>query len=263
METFAEKLHEVRKERDFTQERLSKEMNVSRQTISHWENGRAVPDIDTIKHLSQVLDFNFLAIEGMTDEAQNAPSEVKESTTETAARETKTVPGKKRILAWAAGIAVLAIVLLCVFVFKGNIPKTDKETGAHNTKEPAAQKANVVITPVMNPVPLIVVEDFPEGYGWMYEVSIEETAGVPFTASALTQTIVGEDGEEYPHSMAAEKIAVAWGGDILYKDAPRNWRGGIPVQPVKAIKVSVCGTDANGNEVEAECTIELLKETAE
>ena len=39
MPTFAEKLHEVRKARDFTQEQLAKEMNVSRQTISHWENG--------------------------------------------------------------------------------------------------------------------------------------------------------------------------------------------------------------------------------
>ena len=39
MPTFAEKLHEVRKARDFTQDQLAKEMNVSRQTISHWENG--------------------------------------------------------------------------------------------------------------------------------------------------------------------------------------------------------------------------------
>lgn len=43
-------------------------MNVSRQTISHWENGRAVPDIDTIRHLSQVLDYNFLAVESVTEE---------------------------------------------------------------------------------------------------------------------------------------------------------------------------------------------------
>ena len=36
MPTFAEKLHEVRKARDFTQDQLAKEMNVSRQTISHF-----------------------------------------------------------------------------------------------------------------------------------------------------------------------------------------------------------------------------------
>lgn len=263
MPTFAEKLHEVRKERDFTQDRLSKEMNVSRQTISHWENGRAVPDIDTIKRLSQVLDYNFLTIEGMTDKTQSTPAETEAPIQESNVPEEKTAPRQRKPWFAACGIALLCIVLLGFFFINGDNPQTVKGNGDSNSKGAAAQKANVVITPVENPVPLTVVEDFPEGYGWMYEVAIEEMAGVPFTASMLTQTIVGEDGEEYPHNMAAEQIAVAWGGDTLYKDAPRNWRGGIPVQPVKAIKVIVRGTDANGNEVEAECTIELLKETAE
>lgn len=263
MPTFAEKLHEVRKERDFTQDRLSKEMNVSRQTISHWENGRAVPDIDTIKHLSQVLDYNFLAVEGLTEEPQSTPVKVETPLQETNMPEVKPAPGKRKLWVGVIGIALLCMVLLGVFIIKENYSQTGTDHSGSDIKGSAAQKANVVITPVENPVPLIVVEDFPEGYGWMYEVAIEETAGVPFTASMLTQTIVGEDGEEYPHNMAAEQIAVAWGGDTLYKDAPRNWRGGIPVQPVKAIKVIVRGTDANGNEVEAECTIELLKETAE
>lgn len=64
MPTFAETFRKIRNERHITQEQLAKEMNVSRQTISHWENGRAVPDIDAIKHLSKVLDYNLLAVEG-------------------------------------------------------------------------------------------------------------------------------------------------------------------------------------------------------
>ena len=50
---------------------------------------------------------------------------------------------------------------------------------------------------------------------------------------------------------------------IIRQGCLRDWRGGIPVQPVKAIKVSVRGTDANGNEVEAECVLELQQPTAE
>ena len=56
MSIFSEQLKAIRKERSITQEWLSKAMNVSRQTVSHWENSRAIPDIDTIKHLSQVLN---------------------------------------------------------------------------------------------------------------------------------------------------------------------------------------------------------------
>ena len=250
METFSEKLQAVRKERDYTQDRLSKEMNVSRQTISHWENGRAIPDIDTIKRLSQVLDYNFLAIEGMTDEAQRAPAEAETPAQEADAPAVNAASGKRKLRLFVIGAALLCIVLLGVFFVGGSQPQS-------------ALKANVVLTPVENPVPVIVVEDFPEGYGWMFEVAIEETAGVPFTAATLTQTLVGEDGGEYPYSVSAEQIAMAWGSTTLCKDAPRNWRGGIPVQPVKAIKVSVRGTDANGNEVEAECVLELQQPTAE
>lgn len=63
MSSFAEKLHEIRRRSQYTQEMLAQEMNVSRQTISHWENGRAVPDIDTIKRLSHILGYNFLSME--------------------------------------------------------------------------------------------------------------------------------------------------------------------------------------------------------
>ena len=34
-------------------------MNMSRQGISHWENGRTLPDAETLKKLSQVLNYNF------------------------------------------------------------------------------------------------------------------------------------------------------------------------------------------------------------
>ena len=61
MQTFAQQLNAVRRARGMTQEQLAQEMNVSRQTISHWENGRAQPDIDMLKKLYRVLEYNFLA----------------------------------------------------------------------------------------------------------------------------------------------------------------------------------------------------------
>ena len=38
---------------NMTQEKLAERMNVSRQTISKWETGEAVPDVDNLLELSQ------------------------------------------------------------------------------------------------------------------------------------------------------------------------------------------------------------------
>ena len=39
MQSFAEQLNAVRKQRNITQEQLAERMNVSRTTISRWESG--------------------------------------------------------------------------------------------------------------------------------------------------------------------------------------------------------------------------------
>ena len=52
MQSFAEQLNAVRKQRNITQEQLAERMNVSRTTISRWESGKIMPDLDTIRLLS-------------------------------------------------------------------------------------------------------------------------------------------------------------------------------------------------------------------
>ena len=272
MPTFAEKLQEVRKARDFTQDRLSKEMNVSRQTISHWENGRAVPDIDTIKHLSQVLDYNFLAVEGITEgtqtapEAEEIPAQPEEKTAqETAVQQTESTPRKKRfVLPAVLGAVLLCAVLIVCLLMNGNSqPLHDEQANSTPTQQPIAQQANVIITPDQNPCPLIPIADFKEGYGWKYTICFEETAGVPFTASSLTRTYICDDDTEDPREYVVEHIVGAWGEDTLYRGAPRYWNGGMPMQGIKGIRFTLKGMDANGNELEFECYLELSKEVAE
>ena len=65
MKTFTEQLNTLRKERHLTQEQLAQELNVSRTTISRWENGTVLPDIETIKHLFSYLGFNFFQNEAL------------------------------------------------------------------------------------------------------------------------------------------------------------------------------------------------------
>ena len=50
---FNEKLQELRKGRDLTQEELAEALFVSRTAISKWESGRGYPSIDSLKEISR------------------------------------------------------------------------------------------------------------------------------------------------------------------------------------------------------------------
>lgn len=47
-----------RKAKGLTQEELSERLYVTRQTISSWENGRTLPDIQMIAHIAESLDIS-------------------------------------------------------------------------------------------------------------------------------------------------------------------------------------------------------------
>ena len=53
---FAEKLITLRKSRELTQEQLAEQLNVSRQSISKWESGQVIPEVEKIVELSKVFD---------------------------------------------------------------------------------------------------------------------------------------------------------------------------------------------------------------
>ena len=48
------KLKELRKQNHYSQEYVAEQLNISRQAISHWENGRAYPDIDNLVLLAEL-----------------------------------------------------------------------------------------------------------------------------------------------------------------------------------------------------------------
>lgn len=73
MENIGEKIMRARKTKGMTQDTLAQLVNVSRQTVSHWENGRAMPDVATAAQLSKLLDVNFLADEAAEDAAVQPP----------------------------------------------------------------------------------------------------------------------------------------------------------------------------------------------
>jgi transcriptional regulator with XRE-family HTH domain len=52
---FNEKLQQLRKEKELTQEQLADELFVSRTAISKWESGRGYPSIDSLKAISKLF----------------------------------------------------------------------------------------------------------------------------------------------------------------------------------------------------------------
>jgi transcriptional regulator with XRE-family HTH domain len=68
-----EKLSELRKKNNLTQEELAEKLNVSRQTISKWELGESCPDFDKIVPLCEV--FNITTEELLRDKKEIVQSE--------------------------------------------------------------------------------------------------------------------------------------------------------------------------------------------
>ncbi|MGX4645058.1 helix-turn-helix domain-containing protein [Holzapfeliella sp. JNUCC 80] len=55
MVEFSQKIKYIRKHHTLTQEQLAKKLNVSRKTISAWENNRGIPDYQLVKHIEEIF----------------------------------------------------------------------------------------------------------------------------------------------------------------------------------------------------------------
>lgn len=53
-----EKIVEMRKSKNLSQEQLAEKLDISRQTISNWENGKFYPDIDSLVKLSKCFNIS-------------------------------------------------------------------------------------------------------------------------------------------------------------------------------------------------------------
>lgn len=56
--TIGEQIQRIRIQKGLTQERLAEMLEVSRQSVSKWELGQAVPDVDKIVRMSELFDVS-------------------------------------------------------------------------------------------------------------------------------------------------------------------------------------------------------------
>lgn len=257
--TFQEQLHEARKAAGLSQEQLANLMNMSRQGVSHWENDRALPDAETLKKLSQVLNYNFEEIESAGEETPvEAPAEETPEVLEAVKPERKQHTTVLCIICLAVGLAVGFLMGYLA------APKFVNQTLAipvNNRSSDAAQAAISIYTdesPVMLRYPS---EDSELAY-WFYNVNIEETAGVQFTIEKVETVNIHDNGDEgQKHSFTPQDLLLSDGVIVAWGKV--SFGGGLPSQSLKGIRVTVYGTDAKGNQIMMEQFLPFSKQLAE
>ena len=73
MKTLGEMLREAREAQGMTQEMLAYHIKMSRSAISNWERDEAQPDFYLLYQISELLHYNFFAVEdnGAANQEQN------------------------------------------------------------------------------------------------------------------------------------------------------------------------------------------------
>ena len=108
----SDKLIELRKTKGWSQEDFAEMLDVSRQAISRWENGTALPDAQNILRISKL--FNVSADYLLNDDYDG---EVDIPVTEADTQETKPQARKKKRLYWyLIPIICFSVLSVCVVI---------------------------------------------------------------------------------------------------------------------------------------------------
>lgn len=272
MPEFAEQLIAARKAKGLTQEKVAQAVHISRSRVSRWETGEAVPDVEMLRKLSEVLEVDFFSgVKGVDDAAPEippaetaAPAAVQEETV----MSVKSTRKKYWLMAAVAG-AFLAVVVLLLVVLPGKQPAAEPHepytmAWYQQAQTPVAGQAHVVVASPENPVKAIRFEEFEDGVGWFYAFCCEEVNGVPFTVKKITQSLFNTMGRD-DQTFEGEQLENIMGDTTLSKNRamPFEFCGGFPLQNIKGVGLAVEGVDAKGNGLVFRGYVELSQELAE
>ena len=270
MQTFAQQLNAIRKERHITQEQLAQEMNVSRTTISRWESGKALPDIETIKRLSQVLNYNFFTVEGFAEviPAADAPADKAPAAPRDA---------RRRGRGWLYAAGGLCLLCLCLFLMAGIVqkPSGDNAEAGHSPTDARSAngvtyskdaRAEIVVTPATEVAYLTPFgpDSNTTGYGWDVNFTFENRSDVPFTPEKVVASFYSGSELSGMITLPYEQLRPWMGNDkLLSINDPLNWPFGTDQLYLTHLTVTIYGTDDNGNRIESSATVQYSQEYAD
>lgn len=106
---FQNRLQGLRKERNLSQIQLAEMLNVSRQTLSKWETGAAMPDTTNLIVLSQIFHVSTDYLLGLSDSKSCVATDIRE--TDSQPTKSSKYIGLKRM-----SMIVLVLSSLCLLV---------------------------------------------------------------------------------------------------------------------------------------------------
>ncbi len=108
-----DKIIMLRKERGWSQEDFAGNLNVSRQAVSRWENGTALPDAQNILQISKL--FNVTADYLLNDDYEDEP-DVNAPAVEAEVDETKLLVRKKNHWYLIPAICLIGLLSACAII---------------------------------------------------------------------------------------------------------------------------------------------------
>lgn len=272
MNDIGKRLNEARKAKGLKQDQLAALLNVSRSTISHWENGLVVPDVKSLRALSELLGTDLLSAEGAPDaEAQDvsgevqgalesvqealgdmhdalaAASDAQQSAQEAPAPNASPKPSRRRL--WWLGAAVIAAAL-CLYLLL--LPRLNK---------PMAQ---VTVEPLQPSASLLGSEELErENPGWAFTFCMHNESDVAFRPEKATVLFYTADGRiDDKLQMTYDEMRPFMDSDELTQaDTPLHLSFGADQgdPPKTRAECVLRGTDANGHELEFRGSVALVQ----
>lgn len=243
MQTFGEQLTTARKSKGMTQEALAQAAAVTRQTVSSWERGRTIPDIDMIRRLSEILGTDLIpAAEGQSAApAAEAVPEVEGQTAPAAA-------GKRQIRKWwiAAGAAVLVCVAVSCFLLfsrKGAPTVGGDGFNAQYYQQETANEAGKAYLTFENRV---WEETGDSDVYQRYDFTMYEKNGIPFSVSRIEMQLLGKSGKIPSITYGVNDLKAADIDPDIQAFGSLTISGGFPKGEFLRAGVAVYGNDANG-----------------
>ena len=259
MNHIGKRLNAARKARGLTQDQLAAQMNVSRSTISHWENDQAEPDLDSLRRLSALLGENLLdgaredvsgEVQGALEAVHSALGDMHEALAEVSEAPALDAPsgpskGRRRMLLCLAAVAVTAALCL-IFLW------------------PERQKAQVSVRPLQPSASLLSPEQLEkESPGWRFTFSVRNESDVPFRPEKATVLFYTADGRiDDKLQMTYDEIRPFMDSDDLTQaDTPLHLSFGAELRdpPQARAECVVRGRDANDHELEFSGSVALAQ----
>ncbi len=112
-------LQELRKEKELTQEQLAEQLGVARRTVSRWETGNNMPDLDILVELSDLYSVDLREILSGERKSETMDQELKETVLQVADYSSEEKNKMLRRMHWLFIVGLIGFAAFLVITLLG------------------------------------------------------------------------------------------------------------------------------------------------